>query len=83
MLWAWKIGEAVEGAIKRYRQGIGTDDVTDAILKRGARFFASAVAAHLLRLRNGPDVFAKVDVERLQDKAMLARLDKYALMGVL
>src|SRR5207253_11292490 len=50
---------------------------------RGARFFVTAVAATLLRLRNGEDVLAKVDARRLQDKAMIERLDKYALVAVL
>jgi len=83
VLWAWTIGQNVEAAIKHYRSQLDPDDATDAILKRGARFFASAVAAHLLRLRNGSDVFAKVAVERLTNNAMKGRLEKYALMGVL
>lgn len=83
VLWAWKVSEAVEGAIKHYRTETDPDETTDAILKRGARFFATAVAGHLLRLRNGPDVFAKVDVERLLDKKMRERLEKYALMAVI
>jgi hypothetical protein len=56
----------------------GVDDTTEPILKRGARFFVTTVAAQLLRLRNGQDVFAKVDASRLSDKAMIERLDKYA-----
>lgn len=83
LLWAWKVGEAVEHAIKRYRAEIPPDDATDAILKRGVRFFATAVAGNLLRLRNGPDVVAKVSVDRVLDKAMADRLAKYALMGVI
>ena len=83
VLWAWKIGEAVEEAIKRYRAAVDPDETTDAVLKRGVRFFATAVAAHLLRIRNGPDVFAKVDIERILDKAMGERLDKYAMLGVI
>lgn len=83
VLWAWKIGEAVEVAIKRFRGEVDPDDITDAILKRGARFFATAVAGNLLRLRNGADVFAKVDVDRVLDRAMAERLSRYAMMGVI
>lgn len=83
VLWAWKLGEAVEVAMSRYRLELAQDDVTAAILRRGARFFGTAVAASLLRLRNGQDVFAKVSVERVADKAMEQRLANYALMGTI
>jgi len=82
VLWAWTIGQATERAIEKYRNELKPDDAVEAIFRRGARFFAAAVCAQLLRLRNGDDVFAKVDVERVLDKAMLARLDKYAVLAV-
>ena len=82
VLWAWSIGQAAERAIATYKTQIEPEERTLAILRRGARFFVSAVAAQLLRLRNGDDVFAKVDSGRLLDKAMIKRLDNYALMAV-
>ena len=82
VLWAWTLGQAVERAIKKYRNDLEPDEAVVAILRRGARFFVVAICAQLLRLRNGEDVFAKVDAERVLDKAMATRLDKYALLGV-
>lgn len=82
VLWAWTIGQASEHAIKNYKEKLEPDDAVLAILRRGARFFVTAVASHLLRLRNGEDVFAKVSADRLQDKAMKDRLDKYAMLAV-
>ncbi len=81
LLWAWAVGSAAESAIEEYRQDAHEDVV--AIIRRGARFFATAVAAQLLRFRNGDDVFAKVDTTRLQQKAMKDRLHKYAIVAVL
>jgi hypothetical protein len=78
VLWAWTVGQAVERAIKKYKGEIGVDETTEPILKRGTRFFVTAVAGQLLRLRNGQDVFAKLDVKRILDKAMMERLDNYA-----
>lgn len=78
VLWAWSVGQAVERALKKYKTEIGVNETTELILKRGARFFVTAVAGQLLRLRNGQDVFAKVDGTRVLDKAMTQRLDKYA-----
>jgi AIPR protein len=83
LLWAWALGQAAERAIVGYKSSVEVDDVAEAVLKRGARFFVTAVAAFLLRLRNGEDAFAKVDASRVQDKAMVERLDRYALVAVL
>ena len=82
VLWAWAVGEASERAIKNYKTKIGTDEIADAILRRGARFFVTSVAGQLLRSRNGDDVFAKVDGARVTDKAMAKRLDNYAALAV-
>lgn len=82
LLWAWAVGEASERAIKKYKSKVGPDEVAEAILRRGARFFVTAVAGQLLRERNGADVFAKVDGARVIDKAMKERLDKYASLAV-
>lgn len=82
VLWAWSIGQAAQRAIEKYKAELEIDDTVGAILRRGARFFVAAVCAHLLRLRNGDDVFAKVDVQRVLDKAMRLRLDKYAVLSV-
>ncbi len=82
LLWAWSIGQASERAISKYKDDLDLDDTAIAILRRGARFFVLAIAAHLLRLRNGADVFAKVEAERVLDKAMIKRLDNYALLAV-
>jgi AIPR protein len=83
LLWSWHVGRAVEDALKTYGGRFSeSDDRTAAILKRGARFFATAVTAHLLRLRNGNDFASKVPVDRLYDKALRDRLQKYANIGV-
>ena len=81
LLWAWGVGQASERAIKAYKGKIGPDETAEAILRRGARFFVTAVAGQLLRFRNGADVFAKVDGERVTDKAMEQRLDNYAALA--
>jgi hypothetical protein len=78
VLWAWTVGQAVERAIKQYKTEFGVDETTGPILKRGARFFVTAVAGQLLRLRNGQDVVSKVDAKRVLDRAMTQRLHKYA-----
>lgn len=83
VLWAWHVGQAVEAAIAKYRREFAEDEVALGILRRGARFFATAVAGHLLRLRNGDDVFGKVSGERLGQKNMIERLDKYAIAAVI
>lgn len=82
LLWAWAVGQASERAIKAYKGKIEPDETIEAILRRGARFFVSAVAGQLLRSRNGDDVFAKVDGTRVSDKAMQGRLDNYASLAV-
>jgi hypothetical protein len=82
LLWSWHIGRAVEVALVEYGKRFGDDEQTAAILKRGARYFATAVTAHLLRQRNGEDFISKVAVERLDDQAMKERLTKYASLGV-
>jgi len=82
LLWSWHIGRAVEAALKSYAQRFGDDPQTAAILKRGARFFSTAVTAHMLRLRNGDDFISKVGIERLADRALQERLRKYANIGV-
>jgi hypothetical protein len=82
LLWAWHIGGAVQDSIDKYRERFGDDLIVEAILKRGARLFATSVTAQLLRLRNGDDFVAKIDVDRLADSAMIDRLNKYATLGV-
>lgn len=82
LLWAWHIGQAVEAALKSFAGRFGDDPQTAALLKRGARFFSTAVTAHILRLRNGEDFISKVGIERLADRALLDRLGKYANIGV-
>ncbi len=82
LLWSWSIGQAVESALDDYADRFGDDKQITAILKRGARFFSTAVTAHILRLRNGDDFMTKVGIERLDDRALRARLKKYANIGV-
>jgi hypothetical protein len=82
VLWAWAIAQASQRAIDQYKASLSPDETVSAILRRGARFFVVASCAHLLRLRNGDEVFSKVSVERLTDKAMIDRLNKYALISV-
>ena len=81
LLWAWAIGKAVEAAVDTYKKDAQENAL--AILRRGARFFATSISGQLLRGRNGDDVFAKVDASRLGDKAMQDRLGKYAMVAVL
>lgn len=83
LLWAWAVGQAVEKALPEFRKQIGEDDTTDAILKRGSRFFIESIAAHLLRDRNGDDFVARVGVDGLFAKAMGDRLHKYAMLAAL
>jgi hypothetical protein len=82
LLWSWHVGQAVERALAEYKERFGDDEPTAAILKRGARYFATAVTAELLRLRNGEDFISKVGVERLAHRALRDRLKKYANVGV-
>ncbi len=82
LLWAWTIGQRVEPALRTYAEKFKADKAVDSILKRGARFFSTAVTAELLRLRNGADFAAKVPVKRLGDRALIQRVDQYAQLGV-
>ena len=81
LLWAWAVGEAVERAIDEVREQIGEDEMADAILKRGARFFVTAIAAQLLADRNGDDFVARVGADGLYAKAMKERLRKYGVLA--
>jgi hypothetical protein len=83
LLWAWAIGQAVEQAIPKIREELIDDEVAAAILKRGAKFFVTSVAAQLLADRNGTDYVANCGVEGLFAKAMGQRLLKYAMLGTL
>ena len=58
------------------------NEATERILRRGTKFFATAVAGHLLAARNGSDFAAQIDIARLSDKAMQERLQKYAFIAV-
>lgn len=82
LVWAWTIGEIAEWAIHEYRTRMDPDENVEAILRRGTRFFVAAVMAQLLRLRNGEDFMANVDANRVLDKAMRRRLEKYGLLAV-
>lgn len=82
VLWSWYIGQSSEAALTEFSERFGDDEHTAAILKRGARYFAVAVVAHLLRLRNGDDFISKIAVSRLNDRALQDRLRKYANIGV-
>jgi hypothetical protein len=83
LLWAWAVGQASERAIPVIREELGEDIVAEAILKRGARLFVTAVAAQLLREQNGDDFVARVGTDGLFSKAMEKRLHKYAMLACL
>jgi hypothetical protein len=83
LLWAWAVGQAVDRAIPAIREEMGGDDVAAAILKRGARFFVTAIVGELLRDRNGDDFVARVGVDNLFTNAMGERLRKYSMLGAL
>lgn len=83
LLWAWALGKATEAAVPDVREQLGGDELGEAILKRGARFFIVSIAAQLLRERNGDDFVARVGVENLFSKSMGARLAKYAALATL
>jgi hypothetical protein len=83
LLWAWAVGRAVEVAIPDIKEQLGDNEVVAAILKRGARFFATAVSAQLLRLQNGNDFVARVGISNLFGSTNSKRLAKYAAVGVL
>lgn len=83
LLWAWAVGQASERAIPVIREELGEDIVAEAILKRGARLFVTAVAAQLLREQNGDDFVARVGTDGLFSKAMEKRLYKYAMLACL
>lgn len=83
LLWAWAVGQAVEKAVPVIRKQLADDEVANAILKRGARFFVSSVTAQLLRERNGADFVSRVGVAGLFTKAMSERLLKYGMLGAL
>jgi len=83
LLWAWHVGKAVIQALPQVRQTLVADDRAQAILKRGSHFFASSMAAHMLRSRNGADYTTRVDCARLSDTAMAERLSKYATTALI
>jgi hypothetical protein len=67
------------------RDELSDDPLAALVLRRGAQFYGTAVAARLLSEQNGTDFAAAVDPQRLTDKAMNDRLDRYAraaLVGV-
>jgi hypothetical protein len=71
LLWAWAVGQAVDLAIPEVRSQLGSDDeVADAVLKRGARFFVTSVSGQLLREQNGDDFPARVGIDGLFGAAM-------------
>lgn len=77
------MGEAADTAIDTLRKQLGEDEMADAVLKRGARFFVTTIAAELLTDRNGKDFVARVGIDGLFAKAMKARLEKYATLAAL
>lgn len=81
LLWAWEIGCAAESGIAEYREQIEQDDFAEAVLKRGARLFVTAVAGQLLREQNGEDFVARVGLDHLFTKATGDKLRKYALLA--
>jgi AIPR protein len=83
LLWAWAVGEASDAAIENVRGELAGDKMAEAILKRGARFFVTAVASQLLADRNGDDFVARVGSKGLTTKAMKERLRKYTTLAAL
>jgi hypothetical protein len=83
LLWAWAVGRAVEASIPDVKSQLGESEVVASVLKRGARFFATAVAGQLLRAQNGNDFVARVGISSLFGAAMTKRLAKYAAVAVL
>jgi hypothetical protein len=83
ILWAWQVGQAIARALSRQIVAVAGDDQSTSILKRGATFYATAIAAQLLVHQNGPDYAGRVDPSRLLDKAIAERLDRYATVAVL
>jgi hypothetical protein len=77
------VGEAVDGATPEIRDQMSGDEVAGAILKRGARFFVTAIAGQLLREQNGDDFVARVGVDNLFSNANKGRLKKYAMLAAL
>lgn len=85
LLWAWHVGLAVRRLLPTVQAELSDDPIAALVLRRGAQFYATAVAARVLSEQNGADFTAAVDPKRLTDKAMSDRLDKYArtaLVGV-
>jgi hypothetical protein len=83
LLWGWALGIATESAIPDVREQLGGDEIGEAILKRGARFFVVSITAQLLRERNGNDFIARVGIENLFSRNMKSRLAKYAALATL
>jgi hypothetical protein len=83
VLWAYHIGQAAIRVLSEIRRELAADERAQLILKRGAHFFATAISAHLIRDRNGHDFIARIDIARLNDKALGERLDKYARLALL
>lgn len=81
LLWAWAIGKASSRAVSDLQATLAVDELAVALFKRGARFFVTAIAAQLLRERNGGDFVSQVDVNLLFGKAMGERLQKYATVA--
>jgi hypothetical protein len=78
ILWAWHIGEAVNAVLPTIRRELVGDPESELILKRGAAFYGTAIAAEFIRERNGPDFADRVPTSRLTDNAMRSGLQKYA-----
>lgn len=83
LLWATQLAEAVLRRLPGIKTQLAADEEARVILSRGSQFFAVAIAAQLLRERNGADFTANVDPKRLVDNALADRLDKYAVTALL
>lgn len=81
LLWAWHLGGAAETGIAQYKAEIDLDEFAEALLRRGSRFFVTAIAAQLLRDRNGDDFAARVGLDHLSGKSMFEKLCKYTLLA--
>lgn len=81
LVWAWTVGTMAEEAIDAYRNSLGDDEATQAILRRGAKFFVTYVAGLLIRERNGPTIYLNFGAARLRDQAMRERLGKYCYLA--
>lgn len=89
-LLVWRIGQIVQDLVreeirsetKKVESGDKSREKYVTMLRRGGRFYVTAVLGHVARLRNGPDFLRSINEERILSKGAADRIAKYARVSI-